>query len=179
MIIVDNYIEEERLLSKVNQDPFFNREEIHWWGSWWEREFINLRQEVITHLFAKHKRFASTDVSGFKHWVKECKEGIATSPVFEKDEECFKETGNLSYPTIGSIYFHDPKADEVEGGYLQLFDDQTTTSSYELIKPKYNRLVIFDMSNLYAFQAPTKGSYNYMNISFWKNPIWRFETFLK
>ena len=179
MIVVDNYIEEPRLLSKIIQDPNFNTEGPHWWGNWWVESFSNLRQEVITHLFAKSKRFVDTDISGFKHWVGECKEGISTTPSFDKDEECFKEINEYSYPTMGAVYFYDPKADKVEGGHLQMWEDQTTTTSYELIKPKYNRLVIFDMSKLYTFQAPTKGSYNYLCISLWKNPVWRFETFLK
>lgn len=179
MIIVDNFIEDKRLLSKVNQDPFFNKTAPHWWGQWWEKPFTNLRQEVLTHLFAQSKRFVQTDVSGFKHWVSECKEGVKTTPSFDKDEECLKETGNFSYPTIGSIYFHDPKVDKVKGGYLQIFDEQSESSPYELIKPKFNRLVIFDISKLYGFQTPTKGSYNYLNVSLWKNPVWRFENLLK
>ncbi len=179
MIVVDNFIEDKRLLSKVNQDPFFNTEGPHWWGNWWENEFINLRQEVLTHLFAKSKRFVSTDVAGFKHWVSECKEGIQVEPSFDKDTECLKETGNFQYPTIGSIYFHDPKVDKIEGGLLQVWDEQDKNSSYELIKPKYNRLLIFDVSKLYGFQKITKGSFNYLNVSLWKNPVWRFENFAK
>lgn len=179
MIVVDNYIEDKRLLTRVNNDPFFNKSEPYWWGEWWVQPFTSLRQEVITHLFAQSKRFVNTDVSGFKHWVDECKEDYSPEPTFDKDEECFKETGEYSYPKIGAIYFHEPKTDEVEGGWLQIWDDQTTSSPYELVRPKYNRLVIFDMSKFYTIQTPTKGSYNYLNVSFWDNPIWRFETFLK
>lgn len=178
MIVVDNYIEDKRLLTKVNDGPFFNNPEPYWWGGFWIEPFSSLRQEVISHLFLHSKRFVDIDVSGFKHWVSECKEGITPEPFRDKDEECFNETGEYSYPVVGAIYFHDPATDKTEGNYLQIWDGDPSTSSYELVRPKYNRLVIFDMSKYHILQPPTKGSYNYLNISFWKNPIWRFEQFL-
>lgn len=179
MVIVDNYIEDDRLLSKVNQDPFFNKEEPHWWGEFWIHPFSSLRQEVLSHLFLGGKRFVDTDISGFKHWVKKYEDTNPNIPVFDKDEECFKEIKQYSYPRVGAIYFYDPKVDETEGGYLQIWDDQEETPSYELVRPKYNRLVIFDISKLHTIQPITKGSFHYLNVSFWENPIWRYETFLK
>jgi len=178
MVVVDNYIENQRLLTKVNNDPFFNIPDHHWWGEFWVNSFSSLRQEVISHLLLQNKRFVDTDVSGFKHWVSQCTEETSQNFTYDKDEECFNETGEYSYPEVGAIYFHDPVTDNNES-FLKIWDGEIDSSSYELVKPKYNRLVIFDISKFHSIQSPIKESYNYLNISFYKNPIWRFETFLK
>ena len=88
---------------------------------------------------------------------------------------------------IGTIYYPDPEIDEVQGGMLYIWEgmDNTkiTSEGYliipeedpQIIKPKFNRLVIFDASALHAVSRIRKGRRRAVAINLWDKPITGFE----
>jgi len=116
MIIIDDFVQDKRLLTKIALDNRFLTEGYHWWGGWWN------------------------------------------------------ETGEVIRPKIGTVFYFNPEVDNSEGGYLQLWDtynSDATNLPYELIRPKFNRLVIFDAGKLHAVQEVTKGIRHAVAINLW------------
>ena len=64
---------------------------------------------------------------------------------------------------------------------LQLWDtyDVEANGPYELIKPKYNRLIIFDAGKLHAVQEVTKGVRKAVAINLWSEFPSNVNTMLK
>ncbi len=88
---------------------------------------------------------------------------------FDKDEKLWNETGQVVTPKLGTIFYPDPCNDEIEGGYLKIWKthDLNFDAGYELIEPKFNRLVIFDAGQLHAVTPVTKGIRKAIAINLW------------
>ena len=88
---------------------------------------------------------------------------------FDKDEELWKNTGEVVSPVIGTIYYPCKENDDIQGGKLVIWNtkDSNITEDYELIAPKYNRLIIFDASQLHAVQVVKKGVRKAIAINLW------------
>jgi len=182
MIIIDNFIRDQRLLTKIALDAKFWNEGYHWWGGWWNEEISSVRHELITYIWRDNCPLnESFDIQGFEHWVGTYQpgDGKVTENFgfnhhlkhhFDKDEDVWQATGEIIRPKIGTVFYPDPQIDNSEGGYLQLWETYGADASglpYELIKPKYNRLVIFDAGKLHAVQEVTSGVRNAIAINLW------------
>ena len=90
------------------------------------------------------------------------------------------KTGKIVNPILGTIFYPDPCNDEIEGGYLKVWKTHDTdfNAPYELIEPKYNRLVIFDASQLHAVTPVTKGTRKAIAINLWDSPLSDVENML-
>lgn len=156
MIILDNFIQEKRILTKIQHDPFFYDKEPHWWNGWWNVPIQSMKHELISYIFEKNPPVNNLSVSGFEHEVFTLQAGEKhnlLAPNFDHDGE--------DKPFLGAIIFVNPETDEAEGGYLKL------ENTKEVIKPKFNRLIIFDTGSPYSISKVTKGNIHFMKINLW------------
>jgi len=183
MIIIDDFIQDKRLLTKIALDNRFWAEGYHWWGGWWNEDITSIRHELITYIYRDNCPLKdSFGIQGFEHWtgIYSANDGKVVENLggryhlkhhFDKDEDLWHAKGQVNSPRIGTVFYPDPEIDNIEGGELQLWDtyDVNPSLSYELIKPKFNRLIIFDAGKLHAVREVTKGIRKAIAINLWAN----------
>jgi hypothetical protein len=193
MIIIDNFIQDQRLLTKIGLDNRFWVDGYHWWNGWWNEEVSSVRQELITYIYRDNCPLKEGfDIQGFEHWVGIYEAGddkvvenlggrYHLKHHFDKDEDLWGSTGEIERPRIGTIFYPDPEVDNIEGGMLQLWDtyEVNVDGPYELIKPKFNRLIIFDAGKLHAVQEVTKGTRKAIAINLWSKSPFSVDKMLK
>ena len=196
MIVIDNAITDEGLLTEL-QDPTTDCWEIgfSWWAGWMNKSKpTTLRHRLIEHLWKNRFYSSYTDkIKGFEHWCgiydsqdyryqiveKYAPNGkmFALNHHGDSDEFLHHEGVNV-HPRIGTIIYPKKTIDECEGGYLRIYESnkryveyekagEPITEPYELIKPKFNRLIIFDASKLHAVEQVTKGFRHAIAINLW------------
>jgi len=174
VLIIDNFIKDESLLSEINTDASFFSDpgEYYFWSGWWDSPANTTKKKLIKHIWGDAFPLNMVfDTVGFEYWT-----GIQTadpaSPYndnleahFDKDEELFKLTGELQKPLIGCIYY--PQQSEFEGGMLEIFTEGMDKDP-ERIYARSNRLIIFDAGNLaHRVSQITKGTRRAIAISLW------------
>ena len=204
LIVIDNFVGDEDLLEKIDKDETFWEEGYSWWGGWWNTPAKSTRHELIEYIW-KYSRSPVGEISlaGFEHWIGvncSCCRGDdgegaykvegsddiwCLRPHFDKDEGYWynhpqgKFGGNhpdsIVNPIINSVFY----MSDVEGGALKLFDtargEINYDASYELIKPKRNRLVVFNSSKLHGVLEVTDGVRKAVAINLWdKKPTTEF-----
>ena len=180
MIIIDNFIEDKNLLTKIAFDGEFWKPGYHWWGGWWNEDSQTTRHELISYIWRENCPIKDNiEIQGFEHWVGSYTAGenvienfgerLHLKHHFDKDEKHWRNTGEVITPTLGTVFYPDPATDETEGGYLQLWDTYNIDPyvPYELIRPKFNRLIVFDAGKLHAVQEVTKGTRKAIAINLW------------
>jgi hypothetical protein len=200
MIIIDNFVEDKELLADIVADEDFWKHGYRWWGGWWQTAPSDLRHRLIEYIWRYNcpNTLRGIETAGFEHWVgihtpdNEPVTGIdgnlySLRPHCDKDESYWENHPNgknkgdhpdsFISPKIGTVYYI--KAPE-EGGYLKLWNTKVYNinkdTPYELIKPKDNRLVIFDASLIHAVTQVTKGTRKAIAINLWdKKPTTEME----
>ncbi len=189
MIIIDNFIKDQDLLDRIENDESFWQVGYRWYDGWWSEGITDIRHELIHAIWGENSPYDYKNVIGFEHWVgdytaeKDRHErfgGVwALKPHFDKDEELWHNTKEIIGPTIGTVFYPCREIDEMEGGMLHYWEkyppqranpDGTIAfpeESPEVIKPKYNRLIIFDASCLHAVTEITKGRRRAIAINLW------------
>ena len=179
------------MLRQIQQSEEFWKLGYHWYGGWWNNAATTLRQHLITYIWRDHCPIQERiSLSGFEHWVgmyeadkTVSNEGGNFSLIshFDKDEKLWETTGELVTPKIGTVFYPDPCNDEMEGGYLKVWKthDSDFNAPYELIEAKYNRLVIFDASQLHAVTPVTKGTRKAIAINLWDSPLTDVDNMLR
>ena len=176
MIIVDNFIADMELLAKINNSEEFWELGYQWYKK--DAPIGALRHELIHAIW---DRFDKPEFIGYEHWVGKYSAGDRKESRdtdgnldhlgrhFDKDEELWKNTGEVVSPVIGTIYYPCKENDDIQGGKLVIWNtkDSNITEDYELIAPKYNRLIIFDASQLHAVQVVKKGVRKAIAINLW------------
>jgi len=191
LIVHDNFIDDVSLFNRIKDDKEFWKLGYSWWDGWWQSETSTLRHELINFIYNDFCPFPiQGHGKGFEHWV-----GIydkdkrsprnnfgqewALGPHQDKDEGWWanhpkgKGKGDhpdsIRTPMLGTVFY--VEAPE-EGGYLQIWDsydfhsiDENTP--FELIKPRANRLVIFDAGRVHAVTPVKKGIRKAVAINIW------------
>jgi len=155
MIIIDDFVQDKRLLTKIALDNRFWAEGYHWWGGWWNEDISSIRHELITYIYRDNCPLKGNfGIQGFEHWtgVYSAGDGKVVENLgsnyhlkhhFDKDEDHWQATGEVKRPV-------------------------NVNGPYELIKPKFNRLIIFDAGKLHAVQEVTKGTRKAIAINLWE-----------
>lgn len=179
MIIIDGFVRNEALLREIQQSNRFWNSGYYWWDGWWNTPASSLRHKLIEYIWRDHcPLFEPISLDGFEHWVgvynaneTVSNDGGEFSLIshFDKDEKLWNETGKIVTPKLGTIFYPDPCNDEIEGGYLKVWKTHNAdfNAPYELIEAKYNRLIIFDASQLHAVTPVTKGTRRAIAINLW------------
>jgi len=184
MIIIDDFINDEELISKIQKDEDFWKEGYRWWSGWWDNNnFMQTRHELIETIWRTNcpDQLRGIGIAGFEHWTgilskdkiitngEAINKGYALNHHFDKDESKWHETGEIICPKIGTVYYPPMGEPQCEGGLLKLYDTREVdlTAPYELIAPVPNRLVIFDAGKLHAVTEITKGKRYAIAINLW------------
>lgn len=192
MIVIDNFITDRAVLDEIDTSGEFHiPKQWGWWDGWWKTPVSCHRERVIQYIWGEHcpltaaARFPNS-VAGFEHWTlayeayptRSCSNAIqrggasSTSkdrdrlpPHQDRDELLFTRTGELKHPRVAAVYY--PIDHQIEGGYLKIFSHVTGGGPFELIEPRYNRLVIFDASVLHEVLPVTAGRRYALAINVW------------
>ena len=197
MIIYDDFITDLDLLDRISEDESFWQPGYRWWDGWWNAETEDLRHELITEIWGQSSPHRGISCSGFEHWVGDYKgedephyifnEPWSLKPHFDKDEDHWHETKEVIGPKIGTVFYPCREVDEMEGGLLHYWGDYGADmmtednmliyppNPPEIIKAKFNRLIIFDASNLHAVSKVTYGRRRAIAINLWDKKPLEFE----
>lgn len=197
MIIYDDFITDLDLLDRISEDESFWEPGYRWWDGWWNAETEDLRHELITEIWGQSSPHRGISCSGFEHWVGDYKgedephyifnEPWSLKPHFDKDEDHWHETKEVIGPKIGTVFYPCREVDEMEGGLLHYWGDygaDMMTEDHmliyppnppEIIKAKFNRLIIFDASKLHAVSKVTYGRRRAIAINLWDKKPLEFE----
>ena len=175
--VFDNFIQDPKLLKEIrdNYDNIFKDPGVYkYYNGWWNTPANNTTQRIIEYVWGEHSPInISYTVDGFEYWT-----GIQTDqkdeewddnlPIhFDKDEEWWKETGEVISPVIGSVYY--PEGQYFEGGELAIYTDGRD-SSPEVVKAKPNRFVIFKAGvDLHMVNQVIRGKRHAIAINLWEN----------
>lgn len=188
MIIVDDFIKNERLLNDIRKDDnFFGPNgDFHWWGGWFKDgdeneihgspEANTLKKQLIEEIWRWNSpwdfpRYQPLYLSGVEYWTGVYgpdKPNKNLGNHYDKDELHFKRTGEIVKPLMGTVYY--PKEMDIDGGYLEVFTDGPD-SPPERIKAVYNRLIIFEAGEYVHTVTPvTRGTRYAIAINLWSEP---------
>ncbi len=188
MIIIDDFIKDYDLLERIENDEDFWKKGYRWYDGWWKDGIQDIRHELIHAIWGPKSPMPNVRIRGFEHWV-----GDYTSadnderfgrkwglkPHFDKDEELWSETKKVIGPIIGTVFYPCREIDEMEGGYLEYYENYPPSRTREdgtiewpeekpeLIKPKWNRLIIFQAANLHAVTEIVSGRRRAIAINLW------------
>ena len=103
---------------------------------------------------------------------------IQDTIVVDKDEDLWHDTGQVVSPAVGTIFYPCQCNDDIEGGKLIIWNtkEEAIIDDYELIAPKFNRLVIFDASQLHGVQMVKKGTRKAIAINLWAKKPQTFQS---
>jgi hypothetical protein len=135
MIIVDNFVQDQSLLTQLRDD--------HYWVAntpytWFDREslstspWLKLTRQIW--LFAGKFHTLGT-YEGYELWSQVIQNRDLGWHV-DKDEHLWSTRQQLSHPSLGSIWY--AHTEKVEGGFLETKNEKGT----QLIEPVPNRLII-------------------------------------
>lgn len=179
MIIIDNFILDQDLLDRINNDDSFmgSNARYMWWDGWWNNEAKTIKQELIQYIWRDNCPLSDKlSISGFEYWTGTYGEGKGVTSLdyhFDKDELHWERTGGnnggeVVRPVIGTVFY--PKPMDIDGGYLEIHsrgDDEV-----ERIEAKYNRLVIFDAGNhRHRVTEVTRGIRYAIAINLWEDEL--------
>lgn len=189
MIIYDDFITDLNLLDRISDDKDFWTPGYQWYDGWWNEPIQNLRHQLIKEIWGDMSPHRGIDAMGFEHWVGEFSESSEHFEMlgnewslklhFDKDEEYWQQNKKVIGPKIGTVFYPCREVDEVEGGMLYFWDkyddNQLTEEGYitepkqepEIIRPKFNRLIIFDAAKLHGVSRVTKGRRRAIAINLW------------
>ena len=149
MLIIDDFLSNNGLISKVKDKSFWERRgKYNWWDGWWKVESRNPAEELIAEIWQSASNVEGK-IAGFEYWSN----GYLTATYLgwhqDKDERLFTENGTINTPNSGQIFYLD--VSDLEGGYLEISNEKSKGfypefSDIERIKPVENRLIMFDPS---------------------------------
>jgi len=194
MIIYDDFIQDLDLLDRISEDKSFWQPGYRWWDGWWNSEIEDLRHELITQVWGDLSPHRGLSCQGFEHWVGDYSaedephyifnQPWSLKPHFDKDEDHWQEFKEVIGPKMGTVFYPCREVDEMEGGLLNYWGDYGADlmdedhmliyppNPPEIIKAKFNRLIIFDASKLHAVSKVTKGRRRAIAINLWdKKPL--------
>ena len=189
IVAVDDFIKDEVLLKEIadNEASIFSDPGVYYfWDGWWNSPANTVKKRLIEYVWRYHSPlYESISISGIEYWT-----GIQTAnpdlgfkdhlvPHFDKDEELWSETKKVIGPIIGTVFYPCREIDDMEGGYLEYYEKYSPSRTLEdgsivwpeekpeLIKPKWNRLIIFEAANLHAVTEIVSGRRRAIAINLW------------
>lgn len=180
LLVIDNFIKDESLLKEIENDPTFFADvgNYYWWDGWWSKPAETTRQKVVQYLW-QNVPIPAIDTLGFEYWTGTTQPGDGKTmeeygityhlgPHFDKDEDLFSETGEILSGQISSVFYPSPENDDCVGGQLKIWEpDGYPNGEYELIKPKFNRFVVFDIRCVHAVLEVTSGVRKAIAVNLW------------
>lgn len=178
MVVIDNFIRDRQLLEAIALSDEFSSAAGQWWEGWWKTPAVTLRQRLVQEIWGErcplHDAPTITQqAAGFEHWVgkrsADSSGNRSLPPHRDRDESLYSQSGTTRHPVIGAVFY--PLRRDFSGGYLQIFNEDSDDGPFELIEPRFNRLVIFDPSILHGVTDVTAGHRYALAVNVWDKPI--------
>lgn len=170
--MIDNFLEQDELarlnnkklwedLAKVETTMYTPREHLFSTAriSPWER-LANIVHERVFR--PKSAKALYGDRVRLEYWCNIINTGEDLGWHQDKDEALYESTGRIVCPVAGAVYYGFPHT--VAGGMLSIRHDIIDT---ELLRPKYNRLVAFDVSKQHKVAAVVAGTRFGFQVNLW------------
>ena len=177
MYIQDDFCPDKKILLELSKPSVWQSMvgKSCWWDGWWKSDSRNIWEHIIKMIWLP--RGVENHISGFEYW---CNILSADDKNLnhlgwhrDKDEKLKEDTGKIISPLVGTIFYGFPH--ELEGGFLEISCEDTFTD-IERIFPKYNRIIIMDVSKQHRVSRIYKGKRFGFQINLWKS---KPTTFLK
>lgn len=175
MIIIDDFVQDSTLLREIelNKDEFFSDNgNYYWWDGWWASPEDSLKKRLIKYLWSDKSPHSPVTIRGFEYWTGQFGPDAGSDYLnmhVDKDEALWKDTGEISSPIVGTVFYPVPM--DIEGGYLEIFNHGTDKEP-ERIEAKFNRLIIFDAGGTHhRVSKVTKGLRSAIAINLWDNKL--------
>jgi len=193
MIVIDDFIKDKNLLEEIQNDSTFFSDVgyYYWWDGWWSSQAQSTRQKVVQYLWQNVPLPSTIETLGFEYWTgitqpgdgKTTEENNITyhlAPHLDKDEDLFSQTGEVLSGQISSVFYPSIENDHCEGGHLKIWEPNSyPNGNYELIKPKFNRFIVFDISCVHAVLEVTKGMRKAIAINLWDKYPTNYQSLLR
>ena len=187
MIIIDNFVRDTNLLEKLQLESLWNTDTEY---SWEDKDFIakDCAFQELIHYIWRDNCPLNTNLEhrkGFEYWTGVYQENdrrerkdVDDNTFYhlfkhqDKDEKEWEQTKKVISPMIGTMFYPHQDNDSVKGGDLKIWETNTvpiSDISFELIRPKFNRLIIFDPSYLHAVTMVTQGTRRAIAINLWEH----------
>lgn len=186
MIIIDNFIRDVALLDELEKEHFWTDPGIYKWTENPIKRKSTLAEVLISYIWQENcpLNFDLSNIEGFEYWTgifeggdrRETKDSdnnfYHLFKHSDKDEKEWETTGTLSYPKIGTVFYPHRSNEQVLGGELKIWETKGAyieNVPYELLLPKYNRLVLFDASYIHAVTMVKEGTRRAIAINLWEH----------
>ena len=164
MMIIDNYIKDQRLLNTLNNFTFWKNAPFSgWYEGWWNRVPETLWERMIYNIWNHYPNVTAAE--GFEWWTN-THDGGTLDWHKDKDEELCEKTGKVICPEQGAIFY--PFNHDIEGGMLEIALDNDA-DCVERIAPIHNRLIMFDPSNAHRVSKVYHGKRIAFVVNLWMN----------
>lgn len=179
MIVIDNFIHDTSLLNELASETLKWPIQYHWAD--FDFEATDTYLKTVEYIWRKFPQVTVEGVEGFEYWtgiysegdrkeVKQNNEFFHLNIHFDKDETLCARTGEIKTPLISTVFYPCKENDDVIGGELKIWETNNQEPNFEIfemIRPKFNRLVIFDSSMIHAVALVKKGIRKAIAINLW------------
>lgn len=181
--IISNLMDDPRILQQLTDHREWFRcyestrgKRTHWYAK--DTPPASIWEYVAIQMWKDQPILQAEDFAGFEIWCNILTpEGPLTWHV-DKDQILYEQTGKVSLPMYGSVWYGYPH--EFTGGYLELLKYDTNTwpdhvdvpdpDSIERIEAEYNRLVVFNASKFHRVSPIHSGARVTLAVNVWKEP---------
>ncbi len=162
MIIIDDFIKDEKILKhfsyKETWDALDIEEEFTTWNG------LDFIEDSILGDFiweVKNKFWGDKTWSIFEYWINRTDSRFIVDWHVDKNE-ALAEEGDIVSPQIGAVWYGYPH--EIVGGYLEI---STDPGQLQRIKPVYNRIVVFDVTEYHRVSPVLNGTRYGLQLNLW------------
>jgi hypothetical protein len=164
MMIIDDYIKDQRLLETLNNPTLWQKEPFSgWYEGWWQRVPETFWERIIYNIWRHYPNVAAA--KGFEWWTN-THSGGGLDWHQDKDEELCEASGRVINPEYGAILY--PFKHDIEGGFLEI-EYNNDPDSVERIAPAHNRLIMFDPSSSHRVSKVYSGQRRAFIVNLWMN----------
>lgn len=169
--IVDNFMEDEELLQKLNNKALWKDLDNLDYNTYYPKDPPSTVWHEVIQCVIHSPKLRLPNCKHFEYWCNLLDDRNSLDWHIDKNEEKAKK-GKYVSPKLGVVFYGYPH--KIQGGYLEI--DNTyempvgpipTRVDCERIEPLYNRVVVFDVSQEHRVAPVLKGTRYGLQINLW------------
>jgi len=142
--IIDNYIEDEKLLKDIENDSSFFPKKMGdeprqlktgniyhgesstyspwmFWDGWWKSPANTVKKRLVQQIWEPNLPCDKEDVVGFEYWTRTYDPGQYLPLHLDEDTFLYERTGEFRCPVLGAVYYaHFDVGDDNNAGFLEI-----------------------------------------------------------